>query len=326
MSSCFPGVRPPEDLSLFTSIMSLVLCLVVTIGNSLVLLAVLVDPLKKLRTPFSYFLVNLTISDLISGVITLPLAFVVHNNERRGKTNIEEQFKAFHVSFYLSATVSVLSLGALSLDRFVAIRWPIHYRTSLSLKRCFCISVLIWVLSICISLVYLKTGLIEYLMVFVHIAVATTFVLMVVTYRQVYQTLRNRAKQLRAMQMSEEFTSVKNEKKVTRAYLFILALFICSYVPAIIMIYVLQFCEHCSCEFRHVLRDLQFLLIASNSAMNPFVCTIRLGPFRRSIIALFCRRKKKETTKTPKDIALDDNTGKEQAQQVTAVASLSTTE
>ena len=299
MTNCFPDVWAPKPLSHFSAISSLLLCLVITCGNSLIVLAVVVDPLKKLRNPFSYFLINLAVSDLLVGLVTMPVSYTAHMDEAAGYI---PQYKVYllHLTYFISATASVLSLGALSVDRFVAIRWPIAYRGRLSLRRCAVMSMFIWVFSGLISLVYLKVGYINHLMVFVHLSAVITLVLMVVTYLQVYRAFRQQSTELRRFDNQTkdlgkekrqpgnevEFRRVRTEKKVTRAFLYILGLFIACYVPAIVMIYILQFCDKCSCGLRHTLRDLQFILVSANSAMNPFVCTIRLGLFRRSIASL----------------------------------------
>ena len=298
MVNCFPDVWAPKPLSFFSAISSLILCLVITCGNSLIVLAVIIDPLKKLRNPFSYFLVNLAACDLIVGLVTMPVSYTVHMDEAAG--NIP-QYKVYllHLTYFISATASVLSLGALSVDRFVAIKWPIAYRRRLSLRRCALLSVSIWIFSSLVSLVYLQVGYINHLMVFVHLSAVVTLVLLAVTYFQVYRAFRVQSSELRSFgdsvnqvnpgisQTRElELRRVTTEKKVTRAFLYILGLFIACYVPAIVMIYILQFCDMCSCELRHTLRDLQFILVSANSAMNPFVCTIRLGLFRKSIAEL----------------------------------------
>ncbi|XP_065066431.1 adenosine receptor A2a-like [Rhopilema esculentum] len=303
MVDCFPDTWAPKSLSHFTAAASLVLCIIITTGNLLIILAVIIDPLKKLRTPFSYFLINLAISDLIVGLVTMPVSYDVHSDEASGHIP-KYKVTLIHVSYFVSSTASVLSLGALSVDRFVAIRWPIRYRKRLSMLRCAFMSFAIWLFSGAVSMVYLKIGYINHLMVFVHLSVLLTFILLVVTYREVYKAFRRQANELRAFQNpgniqnttsqvidQTEFRRVRTEKKVTRAFLYILGLFICCYLPAIVMIYILQFCETCSCDLRHILRDLQFILVSVNSAMNPFVCTIRLGPFRRSIIAVILCKK-----------------------------------
>ena len=291
MAPCFPVVQAPKELSYFTAIASIILCLVISSGNFLIILAVIIDPLKKLRSPFSFFLVNLAVSDLVVGIITMPASYAAHMSETKGRIP-DHLIKIFQISYFASATASVLSLGALCLDRFVAIKWPIRYRKSLSLKRCAVISLLIWLFAGALTFVYLVAGFITQLMIFAHVAVVFTFTILVLTYHQVYKTLRQRQAELRRLQNSssrdqnDEIRKTTTEKKVTRAFLFILGLFICSFLPALIMIYIIQFCNNCGCTFRHVLRDLQIVLVCANSAMNPFVCTIRLGPFRRSILAI----------------------------------------
>ena len=296
MANCFPDVWAPKALSYFSAIVSLILCLFIAFGNLSIVTAVIVDPLKKLRSPFSFFLVNLAVSDLVVGLITMPVSFEVHLDEVSGYIP-EYKVYLLHMSYFISSTASVLSLGALSVDRFVSIRWPIKYRSRLSLRRCVVISVFIWVFSGLISLVYLKVGYINHLMVFVHLSAVITLILLAATYWQVYLAFRRQSNHLRSFEneigneanqaeRDRELSRVKTEKKVTRAFLYILGLFIACYLPAIVMIYILQFCNECSCVLRHSLRDLQFLLVSANSAMNPFVCTIRLGVFRKSIAKL----------------------------------------
>ena len=296
--ACFPDVWAPTALSYFTASISLVLVFITVTGNLLIVVAVLKDPLKKLRTPFNYFLVNLAASDLLVGCVTMPLSFVIHLEEANGYVNPHFS-KTMGSSYFISATASVLSLGALCLDRYVAISWPIQYRTSLQLSRCGIISLCIWIFSLSLPMLYLKVGYITYSMVFSHVSVLITFCILLLSYRQVYKSLRKQVNEMKAIQgtaesaatLDNELRQAALEKKVTRAFLIILLLFICSYAPAIIMVYILQFCEQCNCTFRHVLRDLQFLIVLSNSAMNPFVCAIRLQNFRESILVLLkCTR------------------------------------
>eukprot|EP00794_Sanderia_malayensis_P000520 gene520-1169_t len=300
MVSCFPQVWAPKELSYFTATCSVVLCIVIFFGNLAIIVAVLVDPLRKLRTPFSYFLVNLAVSDFVVGAIAMPSSFFAHLHEAGGHVP-DYLVTLIHVTYFVSTTASVLSLAALSLDRFLAIRWPIRYRRSLRMHRCVVMSIAIWVFSGSVSMLYFTVGYIDYLMVFVHVSIVIAFFILVMTYRQVYKTLRSQSQELRVLDSSaaeqrnneEQIRRLRTEKKVTRAFLMILGLFLSCYAPAIIMIYVLQFCDQCSCDLRHVLRDLQFVFVSANSAMNPFVCAIRLGPFRRSILAILsCKRKK----------------------------------
>ena len=193
--SCYPAIKPPTWLSYFTAITSCILCVVVISGNSLVILSVILDPLRRLRTPFSYFLVNLAVTDFIVGTISLPVA--AYSTFQEVKRTVPQYVAILvHVTYFIPSTVSVLSLGALCVDRYTAIRWPFRYRQKLSLKRCLAITASIWVFSVAISSLYRVIGFLRYLMVFVHVSIFLTFVIVVLTYRQVYKTLRDQTNRM----------------------------------------------------------------------------------------------------------------------------------
>ena len=78
-----------------------------------------------------------------------------------------------HLTYFVSATASILSLLALLTDRYFAVVSSIRHRLYFSWRRCALISCLIWLLSVCLSLMYLQIGFINYLMVYSHTAVFT---------------------------------------------------------------------------------------------------------------------------------------------------------
>ena len=309
--SCFPVIQAPTWLSYFTAITSCIMCVVVTSGNSLIILSVTIDPLRRLRTPFSYFLVNLAVTDLIVGTTSLPIAAYGCFQEVNGRVPGYIPIM-IHVTYFIPSTASVLSLGAMCVDRYIAIKWPIKYRQTLGLKRCLTITTSIWVFTISVSALYFVIGFLKYLMVFVHVSIFLTFVTVIMTYWQVYKALHGRTSQFRrgnntvqpgsntmqhegnttegnAIQLSPssiESSTMQRERKVTKAFFYILCLFVCCYAPTVIMVYILQFCPDCNCTFRHILRDFQFVFVWANSAMNPVICVVTLTMFRQSIFAV----------------------------------------
>ena len=70
------NVTPPTVLSYTTASISIFVSIVATLGNSLVLLAILVDPNKNLRSPFNYFVANLALADVLVGLVVAPLSAV----------------------------------------------------------------------------------------------------------------------------------------------------------------------------------------------------------------------------------------------------------
>ena len=296
------GVWAPDELSYFTATVSGILSIVTTGGNLLVIIAVIKDPFKKLRTPFMFFLVSLAISDLLVGCVTMPTSVVTHTLEAH-RTKKVVHVRIIQLSYFISANASILNLAALCLDRYFAVAHPMKYRLRMTLHKCLLVSVFIWLLAFSLPMMFFVTGYITYLMIFAHTAVILTLGILIFIYFKVYKTLKLQTQKFAFCQgskvmrsdteddgkneeESKEFSRKRVETKVTRAFLTILVLFSICYIPVIVMIYILQFCPKCNCVFRHVLRDLQFLFAISNSTVNPFVCTIRLKPFRQALIAL----------------------------------------
>ena len=295
---CFPQVPAPEELSLFTCVVSAVLAIVAIIGNTSIVAAVIKDPLKKLHTPFNYFLVNLAVSDLIIGVITMPVSTYLHYTEYMDSLEIVV-VKTLHMSYFISATSSLLSLIALSLDRLIAITYATNYKRYMRFRRCLLVSAVIWIISLSIPFIYLKWNLFGYLMLFAHSAIIVGLVIIAVVHVRVTKYLKAQSEAMikniskSAPAKSSESYELKElmfQKKVTRTFLIILGVFIGVYIPAVIMIYILHFCESCDCTFLHVLRDLQFLLISSNSCMNPFIYALRVKSFRQSLKSMLCKQ------------------------------------
>lgn len=142
------AVPAPTTLSLFTAAVSAVLAFVTIPWNILVCLVILRSPprLKNLRTPFTYFILNLALTDLLVGAATEPISAMYHLMEARSVSS-PSLVTILQVLYFLTCTVSVLSILALTLERFYAISKPFKYRQSVTNSRVFLASGMIWILS-----------------------------------------------------------------------------------------------------------------------------------------------------------------------------------
>jgi len=277
-------VWAPTELSYFTTGVASVTCVITILGNVLVCLAVYKDPFKKLRTPFMFILVNLAVTDLIVGCITLPIIVATHALEAIGEKKDMHVIVA-RITYFISKTASILNLTAFLMDRFVAINWAIKYRRLLNPRLCFALFSSIWLLSIGISCLYYAVGFLDFMIAFASISLVLVMVIFVVTFR-LLKTLGDYSRERKSITNPKK-SHGKSDRRVTKLFLTMLLVFFVCYTPAIIMMYIIKFCIHCNCIGRHVIRDLQFLLIIANSAVNPFLCTIRLKPFRHALAEVF---------------------------------------
>ena len=283
------NVWAPSYLSLLTAIIGSVFCIVITLGNLMIVIAVVKDPLKKLRSPFNYFVVNLAVADLIVGIISMPIGIYNHTLEYL-KTKPDVLKRVFTVTLFISLTASLLCLITLSVDRYVAITFPMKYRSNLTWRKCWIGSFIIWILSLSLPFIYLKVGYINYLMIYVNTAVVIAAITLVMTYIRIYKFLRGQIQRMKEISRTTsnetkmlESKRTLQQKKVTRVFLWILVLFLVCYIPATIIVYILQFCTACRCESIHVMRDTTFYLLTVNSCMNPFVYALKNKHYRHAL-------------------------------------------
>ena len=286
---CFPLVPPPTGLSMATSIVSGVVAVIAACGNSLIITAVIWNPFNTLSEPFNYFLINLTISDLILGAFTMPLSCYYHYKESNGQSN-HTLLELLHYSFFISSLACLLSFLALCIDRYIAIARAISYRQYLCWSRCLIVSILIWLISFTLPFLHLKLSYIDYLMVFGNIVISTGLLMLSVVYIRVYIFLKAQTSWMKRLVdfpslVSENlhFLRLERDRKITHVFLLMLFIFVATYIPALLMIYVLAFCHVCDCTTTNVLRDAIILCINFNCCINPFLCTLRIKKFRQAV-------------------------------------------
>ena len=288
------NVTAPTYLSFSSASTTILSAIVSTVGNFLVVAAVFLDPNRDLRSPFSFFVANLGLADLVVGLLTSPMAAIYLISEGLKQPN--QQFRVFmHMTYFIPSTASLLSLTALAMDRYIAITYPLHYRSKLSPVRAFLISCLVWIVSVVVSLIYFIVGYNKFRFVFASTAVAVTFAVLIFTNVKIFKFLRCQVRKWDGLHDSTEENmvmkqAVKREKKITKTLLIVLALFLAFYVPSCVCIYIINFCSTCDCVFIHWVRDIQFVLVMANSSVNPFVYAWRLENFRKAFKSILtCR-------------------------------------
>ena len=286
---------PPPALSLFTLVAFAVIGIITTSGNLCVVITIIKDPLSKLHNSFNYFLLSLALSDLLLGVVTMPIGVVSLMREYFKEREIMSEL--LHLTMFISGTASLLSLIALSVDRFVAVTLPLKYKRLLTGLRSAVTCGCIWVLSVILPFLYFVLDYTGYLMFFAHSAIFIAFLIIITTHIQTKRYLRNNSEKMieniassspdiarKAIEAREQ----QFQNTLSKVQMLILLFFVGIYIPAVIMTYVLIFCSHCDCTVRHVLRDLAFVLISSNSCVNPIIYAFRVRSFRASLKATFC--------------------------------------
>ncbi|XP_029295644.1 alpha-1A adrenergic receptor [Cottoperca gobio] len=118
------------------------------VGNILVILSVVCH--RHLRTVTHYFIVNLAVADLLLSSTVLPFSAIFEIVDRwvfgRAFCNV---WAAVDV---LCCTASIMSLCVISVDRYIGVSYPLRYPAIMTKRRALLAVMLLWVLSIIISI------------------------------------------------------------------------------------------------------------------------------------------------------------------------------
>ena len=164
--------------TLILLIMALVSIATIT-GNGLVCLAIWKDPQKQLRSPFSPYVLNLSITDFFVGSITQPLHITYKLTEPTYPGIVKPYYE---LCFFILGSASALSLCILCLDRYNAMVYPLAYRTRDRRKRWIVLMTIVWTVSvICPLTTYCISDYQQMLFYFLHVVVLTTFFVLLFT-------------------------------------------------------------------------------------------------------------------------------------------------
>ena len=247
--------------------------------------AIIKDPLRDLRAPFYYFVINSTAADLIIGCLTEP-GFIINHSKEAIKGQKLHVIWIFHLTYFASLTASLLSLSALTVDRCLTITSPLRRR--LKSRHGYLTSTVIWCVSLSISFVYFAVKFYLFLFLFANTAALIVLATLVISHQRIAKTLKDHVRHWDPVDNSGfRRLAVAREKQLTRSFLVMLTLFCLSVFPSCIIAYVIGFCTTCNCDIINILRDGYFLLPMSISACNQLLYALRMRNFRRAFSFLF---------------------------------------
>ncbi|XP_074614019.1 adrenocorticotropic hormone receptor-like [Acropora palmata] len=269
----------------------------VTISGNLALLIIIFrDTRRFLQTPPSFLMTNLCVSDFIVGLVVDNLAAVkdVYRYHNLPVPDLLDPILRLFLG--LSLFVSSGTMIALSYDRFVVVKHPLKYRSTMTIERVKIFIVTLWSASVVVCILPVL-GIPEKVLAITvaHIYASLPAVLLTVMYIKVFRSLRKRKRELQEAGINSTMRPKRNldrERKMVVTILIVLALFYVTFMPEFIALHVLHFWNRSvrSSVFRMVeIVFSRFLFL--NSAMNPFVYSWRLPKYRKALVENFAKLK-----------------------------------
>ncbi|XP_037833237.1 histamine H2 receptor-like [Kryptolebias marmoratus] len=134
-------------------ILSLLILLTVG-GNVLVCLAVCAS--RRLRCLTNCFIVSLAVTDLLLGLLVLPFSALLQLND---EWPLGPVFCNFYISMdVMLCTASILTLLAISVDRYLAVTMPLRYASLVLPWRVAVALMSVWTVSVAVSFLPIQMG------------------------------------------------------------------------------------------------------------------------------------------------------------------------
>lgn len=126
---------PADTELLIVAVYKMILSPFTVLGNGLLVLTGCVDPLRSFRTPSSLFLLAMSIANVFTGAIVVPIFAAVEYNRFFGRNHLLNLAKVGSSFSLLTLNISFGMVFALAVDCFIAVFRPTKYRSWITMKR-----------------------------------------------------------------------------------------------------------------------------------------------------------------------------------------------
>ena len=237
---------------------------------------------KTLKT----LLLSLACSDVAVGLFVQPLYTFFLINWLRLDIRGCNTAQVGMILGGLFLTASFLGVVAVSVDRFLAVHLHLRYQELVSHTRVIAVVVSIWVYSGFFSLMKLWVPFNAWNLIRT-ITAAFGFIITLVVYIKIYQTVRRHKNHIQSMQIRDEAQSeeIKNLTvliKSTVGIFYVYIVFLICYLPFIICMAAIQIYGSNIALKKLLLYSLTFMYL--NSSLNPVIYCWKMRHIRLAII------------------------------------------
>lgn len=289
-----PTLPHGEVEIIFATIVYVLLALFVILGNILVIAAFRLN--SRLRTINNTFLVGLAVSDLLVGLISIPLwIYFSYCQQYLTCVDSKELLTFYSTVDIFTGCASVLQLTAISIELYLAINRPIYHR-SYSMWIYYAMIAVAW----CFA--FIMAGLFpvqqhKWQKPYSVILFTTCFALPALVIMSIYAIIFQTAKGTSRARVHPAGTSqspMQKETKIAATIAVITGLFVIAWLPFFVLNMIAEFCSPCLPPYPDILRLVRFVkwMHYSNSMVNPLVYAYRNAEmrktFKRLLLSCFC--------------------------------------
>ena len=252
---------------------------------------------KLLRTISNRLITSLSAADLLVGLVFNPVWIAMRCWTKPTETHFLFKVTVLNVLWIHSTACTTFNLCCVSVDRFIAIRFPFQYQDILTKKRCHTVIIFAWIASLLLplSLVLVhdnheRYGKLRLSLSAITFLVPTTVVTF--CYCWIFKVARKQMRVIRreykhnAANKQTKTHQVKQNFKALKTVGRVLGVFVISWMPCLVVSIVYHFVvkDQCSNNLLYfaVLPWVEVIAFTS-SAINPWIYCFRNSDFREAL-------------------------------------------
>lgn len=257
---------------IFLSVTNILFSIFGAVGNTLVVLAVWKNTF--LQAGVNFCIVSLAVADLLVSVFTQP----VYVFSLCGYSNAH--FKIlYYVVTSTSLYASLNSLLLMTINRLIAIYYPLRFKSILSKKNITWSIICAWIISLIEGILRTFTSF-KIITPFIRILAVIVFVAMYTKIFMVAREHRKRVKsQAKSLAFNHQLAAIESESRTSMTAALIVGTFVVSFLP----ITILLMADH----ENKLSVEICFTIMCCSSAINPLVYAWRSDRFRNAVFELF---------------------------------------
>lgn len=270
---------------LINAVINAIISAAATAGNLLIIVSILRS--STLHSTANFLLLGLAVSDLAVGVLVEPLFITI----------LMKRYKGLHVNCILVVlhnvassffvVVSMFTVTAISIDRYLAIYFHLRYPQLVTVKKVIYLQISLWTTSGLLALarmagfgVYLVTG-----MTLIVICLSLTCF----AYSKIFMVLRRHQAQIQIQMSTETISKMKQLRNSVINTFYVVFAFLVCFLPYCCLTIIIINNPGTPSKAVMLLNLYASSIILFNSSLNPFIYWWRRREFRESVKQTFCK-------------------------------------
>lgn len=245
------------------------------LGNTLVITAFCLC--KELRTITNYFLISLSVADLLTALLAMPIFMVSRIFQDRWFPGGAVFYDVWRSIDIICGTASIWNLCLVSVDRFLAVTSPLKHLVILTPFRAKAVILLVWAISLGLSGLLHLTWSYKGILITV-ISFFLPLLIILFSYVKIYQ-VTTRSCVLRR----NGGTQLKRDVRSAKQMVLVISVFILCWVAFFVLTLILSTKKSMRSSINPAVLDVVKSLTYLNSCINPLLYTVVSRKFKKAI-------------------------------------------